>query len=224
MIMPRTVFITGGTGYLGRFLIPELLKRGHTVRALVRPGSEKKILSGCAVIAGDPLKQESFAAHIAPADTLVQLVGVPHPNPAKAEQFKTVDLVSVRESVVAAKVAGIRHFIYVSMAQPAPVMKVYQEVRAEGERLIRASGMNATLLRPLYILGPGHWWPYLVLPGFWLAELIPATRESARRLGLVTLRQMIVALVAAVENQPAGVKLLEVPEIRAAAEGVMSKE
>ena len=39
----RHVFVTGGTGYLGRPLIRELLTRCHTVRALVRPGSEKKL-------------------------------------------------------------------------------------------------------------------------------------------------------------------------------------
>ena len=42
----RHVFVTGGTGYLGRPLIRELLIRGHTVRALVRPGSEKKLPAG----------------------------------------------------------------------------------------------------------------------------------------------------------------------------------
>ena len=41
------VFITGGTGYVGRPLINLLLGRGHAVRALVRPGSEKKLPPGC---------------------------------------------------------------------------------------------------------------------------------------------------------------------------------
>ena len=42
----RFVFITGGTGYLGRPLIAQLLARGHQVRALVRPGSESKVPKG----------------------------------------------------------------------------------------------------------------------------------------------------------------------------------
>ncbi len=146
----------------------------------------------------------------------MQLVGVPHPSPAKAEQFKAIDLVSVRESVAAAFATGIKHFIYVSVAQPAPMMKVYQAVRTEGERLLRESGMNATVLRPWYILGPGHRWPYLILPFYWICERIPATRSDARRLGLVTLKQMIAALVQAVENQPVGIRVVEVSEIRAA--------
>ena len=172
----RTIFITGGTGYLGQALIPLLVRDGHRVRALVRAGSERKLSAGCEVIVGDPLRAATFAPAIAPAETFVHMVGVPHPSPAKAKQFREIDLVSVRESVVAASAAGVRHFIYLSVAQPAPVMRAYLAVRAEGEAMIRASGMNATFIRPLYVLGPGHWWPYLILPMFWLAELLPGKR------------------------------------------------
>jgi uncharacterized protein YbjT (DUF2867 family) len=211
----RNVFLTGGTGYIGRRLIPLLAARGHTVRALVRPGSEGKLPSGCTAVRGDALDAKSFAAQVAPSDTFIQLVGVPHPSPAKAEQFRAVDLVSVRASVAAAAGARIGHFIYVSVAQPAPMMKAYIEVRAEGEALIRTAGFNATILRPWYVLGPGHRWPYVLLPFYWICERLPATRESARRLGLITLEQMLAALVDAVENPPPGVVILEVPQIRA---------
>jgi uncharacterized protein YbjT (DUF2867 family) len=95
-------------------------------------------------------------------------------------------------------------------------MKAYQAVRAEAEAALCASGLNATILRPWYILGPGHWWPYLILPGYWLFEALPSTRESARRLGLVTLRQMVAALVQAVERPPNGIEIVEVPAIRQA--------
>jgi uncharacterized protein YbjT (DUF2867 family) len=210
------VFVTGGTGYLGRRLIPRLVERGHEVWALVRPGSEAKLPSHCQPVVGDALERATFADRIRPADTFVQLVGVAHPSPAKAREFREIDLVSVRESVAAAVKAGVSHFIYVSIARPAPIMKVYQEVRAQGEEMIRATGMNATFLRPWYILGPGHRWPYAILPFYWICECIPATRAGALRLGLVTLRQMIGALVAAVEQPPQGIRIVEVPEIRQA--------
>jgi len=210
----RNVFITGGTGYVGRRLIPELLKRGHSVRALVRQGSEAKLPPGCTSVLGDPLDKESFARQISPADTFVQLVGVPKPSPAKAAQFRAIDLVSIQQSVPAAVAAQIEHFIYVSVAHPAPMMKAYIEVRSEGERLIRESPLRATILRPWYVLGPDHRWPYLLVPAYKLFEILPATRESAQRLGLVTLRQMINALLAAVETPSDNHHIVEVPEIR----------
>jgi uncharacterized protein YbjT (DUF2867 family) len=95
-------------------------------------------------------------------------------------------------------------------------MHSYVAVRREGERLIREAGLNATVLRPWYVLGPGHRWPYLLIPFYALAEWIPAMRAGARRLGLVTRAQMVAALVAAVENPPSGVRVVEVAEIRKA--------
>lgn len=201
---------------MGSRVIAELLKRGHAVRALVRPGSQGKLPPGCAAVVGNALEKKSYAGEVRPADTFVQLVGVSHPNPAKAAEFRSVDLASARAAVSAAIHAGIRHFVYVSVAQPAPMMKAYVAVRAECEELLRASGLNATVLRPWYVLGPGRRWPYLLAPMYWLFEQVPPTRETARRLGLVTIEQMVRALVGAIEDPCQGLRILGVPEIRRA--------
>ncbi len=214
---PRNVFITGGTGYVGRVLMPRLLERGHDVRALARRGSEQKLPRGCEAVIGDALEASSFAEQVRPSDTFIQLVGVPHPSPAKAAEFQSIDLASVRASVLAAAGAGVKHFVYVSVAQPSPVMKAYQAVRAEGEKMICESGLSATILRPGSVLGPGHRWPYALKPMYWLFESIPATRETARRLGLVTLEEMVAALVQSVESPADGIRILDVPSIRNAA-------
>ena len=210
----RNVFITGGTGYLGRPLIQRLVIAGHNVRALVRPGSESKLPVGCEPIFGDALDPNTYASQISPSDTFVQLVGVAHPSPAKAKEFRSVDLVSASGAIHAAVVAPVKHFIYLSVAHPAPMMKAYIQVRSECEQLLAESGMNATILRPWYVLGPGHWWPYALIPMYKLCEIIPSTREGALRLGLVTHQQMVTALVHAVENPCTGRRVVEVPEIR----------
>jgi len=212
----RRVFITGGTGYLGRPLIAALLVRGHEVRALVRPGSENRLPSGCTAIVGDALHSNSYVSQIAPADTFVQLVGVSHPSPSKAAQFRAIDLASAQGAFNAAIQSGIQNFVYLSVAHPAPVMKAYIEVRTDCETLLRQTSMNVTIVRPWYVLGPGHRWPYFLIPGYWLMERIPMTRDGARRLGLVTLAQMTRSLVHAIENPATGSRVLEVPEIRAA--------
>ncbi len=212
----RRVFITGGTGYMGQRLVSRLLDRGHEVRALIRAGSEKKLPPGCAPVFGNALDGESYAAQISPADTFVQLVGVAHPSPAKAPQFRQIDLPSGLGAIAAAKTAGIRHFIYLSVAHPAPMMHAYIAVRTECEAAIESAGLNTTILRPWYVLGPGHWWPYVLIPMYKIAELLPATREGAKRLGLVTLEQMIRALTFAVENPAEGRRIVTVPEIRSA--------
>ena len=149
-----------------------------------------------------------------PPIRFVQLVGVSHPSPAKAAEFRSIDLASGQSAVEAARSAGVQHFVYISVAHPAPMMKAYIEVRSQCEAMIQRSGMNATILRPWYVLGPGHRWPYLLLPVYKLMEMLPSTREGATRLGLVTLEQMVAALVHAVETPAQGVRIVEVPEIR----------
>ena len=208
----RRVFVTGGTGYIGRPLVGALLERGHRVRALVRPGSEGKLPERAEAAIGDALGD--FAALVPPFETLVHLVGTPHPGPHKARQFRDIDLVSIRASVAAAKRATTRHLVYVSVAHPAPAMHAYIAVRKEGEALIAASGLAATVVRPWYVLGPGHRWPLVMLPAYWILERLPQTRESAQRLGLVSLSQMVAALILAVENPAEGVRFAGVPEIR----------
>jgi uncharacterized protein YbjT (DUF2867 family) len=212
----KEIFIAGGSGYMGRQLIPELMARGHRVKALVRRGSESKIAAGCTLVAGDALDKRSYVEKIAPADTFVHLVGVAHPSPAKAAQFRSIDLVAGRAAIEAAVDAGVKHFVYLSVAHPAPMMKAYIDVRMECEALIQQCGLNATILRPWYVLGPGHRWPYALIPFYWVMSKLPATRDGAQRLGLVTLDEMVAALVEAIESPVQGVSIRGVPEIRAA--------
>lgn len=213
-VQKRRVFVAGGTGYMGSRLICALVARGHQVRGVTREGSQGKLPPGCTAVVGDALREDSYASQIGPADTFVQLVGVSHPSPAKAREFREIDLVAARGAVGAAKRAGVQHFVYVSVAHPAPVMKAYVAVRQECEELIHASGLRATILRPWYVLGPGHRWPYLLIPAYWLFRQIPSTRERARNLGLVTVEQMVWALVHAVENPSRDTRIVNVPEIQ----------
>jgi uncharacterized protein YbjT (DUF2867 family) len=210
----RDVFMTGATGYMGRVLASRLAGRGHRVRALVRSGSQSRLPAGCEPVIGDALDAATFASAVRSTDTFVQLVGVPHPSPAKAKEFRTIDLASARAGIEAARSAHAMHFIYVSVAHPAPVMKAYIEARTEAEALLVASGVPATILRPWYVLGPGHRWPAILLPILWLLERFPPTRASALRLGFVTLEQMVTALTWAIEHPSSETRIMEVPDIR----------
>src|SRR5450432_411065 len=184
-----SVFLTGASGFVGRGLSAELIRRGHTVRGLVRRGSENRVAAGCEPVIGDALDCITYRHRVAPADTFVHLVGVAHPSPAKAVQFRTIDLASAKAAVAAAVRARVAHFIYIGVAHPAPIMREYIAARTEVEDIIRESGLNATILRPWYVLGPGRRWPVLLQPVYWVLGSLPSTRRSAERLGLVKLPQ-----------------------------------
>jgi uncharacterized protein YbjT (DUF2867 family) len=217
IVATKKVIITGGTGYMGSRLIKVLLQRGHEVTALVRNGSADKVPHGAAVLVADMFDAEQLCASIPPGAVVVQLLGVAHPSPAKAKQFQDIDLRSVKASAAAAAKAGADHLIYVSVnSAPSKLMAAYQQVRKEGEWYCRQLQLNCTFLRPWYVLGPGHWWPLLFFPLYGIAEMIPAWRVRARQRALVTIQQMLNALVQAVEAVPEPLREMEIRDIRRA--------
>lgn len=193
------VHISGGTGYLGSALVPLLEQRGHRPRIIPR---------------ADVFNAEAIAQLLAPGDTLIHLTGTPKPAPWKERQFRAVDLPSLQASAQAAHQSKVAHFTYVSVAHPAPVMQAYIKVRQEAEAFLAERKLPRTILRPWYVLGPAHWWPYLLKPVYALAENIPTQRDAALRLGLVTRAQMVAALLYAVEHPARDCRIVETAAIR----------
>ncbi len=209
------IFVSGGTGYLGRPMIAELLRRGHSVKCLYRARSRSRVPPGSMPVAGDPLESATFANEVSSGDTFVHLTGTSHPAPWKGRQLEAVDGRSFEESLAVARHQRVGHFIYLSVAHPAPIMRSYIEMRRRCEGRLVLSGLPVSILRPWYVLGEGHWWPYLLLPLYAAAERFGKLREGALRLGLVTKHEMVAALVWAVENPPISIQTLPVPQIRA---------
>jgi len=214
----RHVFIAGATGYLGRAVSKALVERGHSVSGLCRQGAQHRLAAGVSPVVGDPLDASTYASSLRSDDVVIHLVGTPKPAPWKGASFERVDLGSVAQLVKAVVDHPVAHIVYVSVAHPAPTMRAYISARMRAEALLRATSIPLTILRPWYVLGPGHRWPIALLPLYRLAERVPSMKAGARRLGLVTLPQMVSALVSAVEQADSTSRVLDVPEIRAAAQ------
>lgn len=214
------VFVTGGTGFIGRRAIALLKSRGHKIAAVAREGSQGKLPEGCEIIVADALDRNTWQRHLKPFHTMVHLVGAPNRARAKAIEFIDIDLRSTREAIRAAQNARVRQFVYVSAAQPAPAMESYLMVREACETAIREAGLKATILRPWYVTGPERSWPLALTPLYALAGMVPGLGDVARRLGLVSVDQVAKAIAYAVENPPAGVVVVDVPAIRAIARSI----
>lgn len=208
------IFITGGTGYIGRSVINKLLENDFEVTALIRNTSKKKLPEKCKTVTGDALDSKTYQYNIENCDTFIHLVGVSHPGPLKSREFRSIDLVSIEQAVKVAEYSGIKNFIYLSVSNPAPIMKEYIKVRLKGEDLLTASGMNCSFIRPWYVIGPGHYWPLIFQPGYKLMEHFSFTKDFANRLGLVKLDQITECIYYAVNNPPDKIKIYNVQDIR----------
>lgn len=210
----RSVFVTGSTGYLGRATCAALLARGHRVEGLCRSAASSRLATGVTPVLGDPLDASTYAYALRAEHVVVHLVGTPKPAPWKGKSFRRVDLGSVTQLVRATITSPVSHVVYVSVAHPAPAMHAYIAARISAEAALVARNLPRTILRPWYVLGPGHRWPVVLAPMYWAAEQIPSLRDGAHRLGLVTLSQMVAALVDAVETASAESRIWDVDEIR----------
>lgn len=141
--MNPKILVTGGTGTLGRLLVPRLLAAGREVRILSR--TDQKASDGIDYVAGDLATGEGVEAAVAGVHTVVHLAGT-----AKGDEDKA------RNLVTAAKCAGVQHLVYISVvgADRIPIvsgldraMFGYFAAKLAAERIVAESGIPWTTLR-----------------------------------------------------------------------------
>lgn len=141
--------VTGGTGFVGGHLIDLAVREGHGIRALTRRPQPPR--TGVAWIAGALDTPASLATLVAGADTVVHVAGVVN---APDRAGFAAGNVAGTEAMVAAS-AG-RRFVHVSsLAAREPALSNYGWSKAESERVVAASGLRATIVRPPAVYGPG---------------------------------------------------------------------
>lgn len=177
------VFLTGATGFVGHYLLQELLRRGHTVRCLLREGSLGKlpvpadevavvdssqaaIAAGTAphrdaprarveVVYGDVTDLASVEGDLAGCDAVIHLVGIIDEDRRRGVTFETIHVRGTRVVVEQARAAGVRRFVHMSAngARPGDASP-YHTTKWRAEEIVRAAGFPLTVVfRPSIVFG-----------------------------------------------------------------------
>jgi nucleoside-diphosphate-sugar epimerase len=147
-----TIAITGGTGFVGSRLIALALEAGHTVRALTR--REQAERAGIAWVTGDLNDRPALARLVEGADAVIHVAGVV--NARDRAGFALGNIEGTANILAAAERAGVKRFVHVSsLSAREPAISNYGWSKAEGDRLVQASPLDWSIVRPPAIYGPG---------------------------------------------------------------------
>ncbi len=153
------VLVTGGTGFVGRYVVRELIASGHDPVLLVRDAEKAKTIFGESVkaIEVDFYSKDSLgrALEEAGAGYLIHLIGILFEIPRKGITFERVHYEIPKNLYEVAEEKGIKKVVHMSAlgtADGAPSR--YHQTKRRAERFLIDSGLNYVILRPSLILGP----------------------------------------------------------------------
>jgi NADH dehydrogenase len=175
------IFIAGGTGFVGRHVIRELLDRGHQLCLLVhRRGAASE---GVEQVEGDVTRPESFEQGLDGCGAVINLVGIIREFPSKGVTCERLHVQATANLLAAAKRAGIRRYVQMSALGTRPnAVSRYHVTKFRAEELVRNSGLEWTILRPSLIFGPQDAFVTMLARQLRLAPAMPVIGNGAYRL------------------------------------------
>ena len=145
------IAVTGGTGFVGSHFVEHALAQGHQLRALTRRPQPER--AGITWIEGALDKPDSLAALVQGADAVLHIAGVI--NAPDRAGFAAGNIEGTRALIAATEAAGIRRFVQVSsLTAREPDLSLYGWSKAEADKLLIASNLDWTIVRPPAIFGP----------------------------------------------------------------------
>jgi nucleoside-diphosphate-sugar epimerase len=146
-----TIAITGGTGFVGQALIDQAQAQGLVVQALARKPQKRR--DGVDWIEGDLADREALARLVEGVEAVVHVAGLTTARNPK--EFETANVTGTLAVIEATRKAGVPRLVFVSsLSAREPGLSAYGASKARAERVVRASPLDWTIVRPPAVYGP----------------------------------------------------------------------
>lgn len=196
------VFVTGSTGFVGNAVVRQLVAAGHTVHALVRPGSEDKLqrTEGVAVQLGDVTDGKSLREGMEHCEAVIHLVGIIREFPGKGVTFEKLHVEATKNVLAAASDTGIMRYLHMSANGTRPDAETgYHRTKWKAEEAVRDSGLDWTIFRPSLIYGKGGEFVEMIADLVRKMPIVPVIGDGQYRMQPVSVDQVATAFVKALE-------------------------
>ncbi|MBN1294076.1 MAG: NAD(P)H-binding protein [Candidatus Latescibacteria bacterium] len=152
------IALFGGTGFIGNYIVDELLERDQHLKLLVRPGSESKTQNykACAAVSGTITDADAVNKVINDCDAVIYNIGIIREFPLKSITYENMHLRGARRVIDCACDHNVKRFLLMSANGVKPDGTGYQKTKYEAEKYLRESGLNWTILRPSVVFGDPH--------------------------------------------------------------------
>jgi NADH dehydrogenase len=203
----QRVFVTGGTGFVGKSVVRALLAQGFLVRLLVRPGSEPDLKGFESIdrVPGDVMKPDSLAPSVEGCSALIHLVGIIEEQRGRGVTFERLHGQATRNMVALARAVGIKRYLQMSALGTRPDARArYHRTKWDAEEAVRASDLDWTIFRPSIIFGRGDAFVSMLARMIRRVPIVPVLGSGRYRLQPIPVEQVAEGFVRALRG-PAGV-------------------
>jgi NADH dehydrogenase len=194
------VFVTGGTGFVGSEVLRQLTAAGHTVLALVRRGSERKLAvrDGVEIHHGDATDPVTLAGALAGCGAVIHLVGIIREFPSREITFERLHVEATRNVLAAASAQGVRRYLHMSSNGTGPAATIgYHRTKWLAEEAVRGSDLDWTIFRPSLIFGKSGEFVTMLADLIRKMPVVPVIGDGQYRMQPVAVEQVAESFVRA---------------------------
>jgi nucleoside-diphosphate-sugar epimerase len=202
-----TLLVTGASGVLGSHVARAASRRGEAVRCLVRPGSDRSLLRDvrAAIVVGDVTDKDSLRAAVIGVDAVVHCAGTTSETSPDFSLSHRTNVLGTANVIEVCRENNVGRFVFVSsLSANEQNTSAYGETKLAAERLVVASGLRFTVLRPATVYGPGARGLFAKI-GRYVARLplIPVIGNGRQRFRPIYVGDVVAAILGCLESEQA---------------------